>query len=80
MKEISGKWFLCDPEKNRECRKFHCAGGHGVTEEGCCMTTRKAYAQRDADGNAIRVHVTRKPGKRTGWEYRTETEGPPGRK
>lgn len=74
MKEISGKLYLCDPEKNRECRKTLCAGGRGVTENGCFITSRKEYAETNAEGKAIRVHVSRKPRKAIGWEYRTETD------
>lgn len=56
-------WYLCDPEKNRECGARICGGndelqaGDWVTDtRRCCISTmHRAYARETEDGKPLEV-------------------------
>lgn len=52
-KTIKGKQlYLCDPEKNKKCPAHD---GLSVTCGECQLTTHKAFAKTNADGNPIKA-------------------------
>lgn len=75
MEEISGKWYLCDPEKNTGCRGYRCGGRNGGEfQDGLCYcTTKRGCAKVTESGKRIRVRIFRKPGG-AGWAFMTEIE------
>ena len=52
---MDGKtWYLCDPEKNTDCRKSNCCEHGGP----CELTSRKESAQLDPDGTPVMKKAT----------------------
>ena len=50
-------WYICDPEKNKECRKRNCRWNELVIGK-CKMTSNPEYAVRDkATGEPIVGHI-----------------------
>ena len=46
-------WYLCDPKKNRDCRKMSCRWyGRG----SCALTSKPACARTDPRGKPIEVN------------------------
>ncbi|MBQ8617683.1 MAG: hypothetical protein IJ418_09225 [Clostridia bacterium] len=43
-------WYLCDPEKNTECAKTHCAYNPEADYRRCYTTSRKEFARLDFAG------------------------------
>lgn len=61
MKQI---WYLCDPDKNTECRKSICK--HNASAyTGCCIrTSHREYAKLDEEGKPIIQSVSYYPDNR----------------
>ena len=52
--------YLCDPDKNAECPKTHCAYLYPGFGE-CSRTTDIRFAKTDDNGNAVRILNTDEP-------------------
>lgn len=60
-------WYLCDSEKNTECRQTNCwmcrrYGSRAIYEsrqlqQPCNLTSRREYAMEDNQGRLIRVKI-----------------------
>ena len=56
--------YICDPEKNEECRKFGCAYLLGPEEGGTCYCTfERSYAREYSDGTPM-IYERGKRGKK----------------
>ena len=47
------QWYICDPDKNDQCRKRMCYAKGG----SCECTSHPEYAITDSDGNPIKTDV-----------------------
>ena len=53
-------WYLCDPEKNPECRKRICYQQLGMKCQSVCfMTSRRECAAETENGKALLVIIHR---------------------
>ena len=54
MEQEGATVYYCDPEKNTECRKRHCAHCLTILEGGVCfITMRREFARTDANGEPV---------------------------
>lgn len=43
-------WYLCDPEKNVQCKKTYCAYNPNARKRKCFSTTQEEFARLDFAG------------------------------
>ncbi len=46
-------WYLCDPEKAKECKKNMCSSNKNATYPVCDRTSHREWAALDKDGKPI---------------------------
>ena len=46
-------YYLCDPKKNKQCKKTSCAYNKSAKYQNCKATTDYRFAQLDDKGNPI---------------------------
>ena len=49
---MNKKWYICEPDLNKECRKTRCFIYGGP----CDMTSNPEYGLKDGKGNPIEVN------------------------
>ena len=53
MKMEKKTWYLCDPEKNKECRKMGCMHNAASISKSCELTSHPEFEKMDEDGNPV---------------------------
>ena len=54
-------WYLCDPDKNTECRKTGCVHNAAAIMKSCERTSHPEYAKLDEEGKPIIHSVSYDP-------------------
>ena len=50
-------WYICDPDKNTECRKTRCHNSQDDPQGWCDATSNPAYAKTGSDGRPLVAYV-----------------------
>ena len=53
-------WYVCDPVKNKGCRKHTCAHNPDALFQACSRTSNPAFAVLDENGEPVKADA--KPG------------------